>query len=118
MTAQPPDRHTVRAAHATIAVFDGQATVNVSIRGEYDLASAPASEEVIEHVGELLGDEMRTRITVDMSGVSFFDASGINFLLRLERLAQLGSATMSVHVVDTNLRRLLGIVGLERMLGP
>jgi anti-anti-sigma factor len=70
---------------------------------------------VIEHVGELLGARPRP-VRIDLSAVSFFDAAGIRFLLQVERLAELSSTTSTVRDPRPDVRRLLEMVGLQRML--
>jgi anti-sigma B factor antagonist len=106
---------TCRAHHASFTVFDHGDSIDVALRGEFDLSTADASQLVLEHVGELLGAAPRP-VSIDLSAVSFFDASGIRFLLQLEQLADLGSTTSIVQNPTADVRRLLDMVGLQRLL--
>jgi anti-anti-sigma factor len=110
-----PERFTCDAHHASFVVFDRGDSIDVALRGEFDLSSTEASQLVLEHVGELLGAGPRP-VCVDLSAVSFFDAAGIRFLLQIERLAELGSTTSVVQNPSPDVRRLLDIVGLQRMM--
>jgi anti-sigma B factor antagonist len=61
-----------------------QATATVRLRGDVDLATAPALQHRLE---ALLGDGVRT-LVVDMGGVPFCDMPGLNALLSVQaRLA-------------------------------
>jgi anti-anti-sigma factor len=111
----PPGRFTSSAHHGTFIVVDHPDVLDVALRGEFDLSSTDASQKVIEHVGELLGSTPHP-VRVDLSDVSFFDAAGIRFLLQIERLAELASTTSLVVNPSPDIRRLLEIVGLQRML--
>ncbi len=104
-----------RAPHGLFIVKNETGAIDVTLRGEFDLSGNDASQFVIEHVGELL-DAVPRPIAVEMSAVSFFDAVGIRFLLQLERLAELCSTTSTVRNATPEVRRLLDVVGLQRML--
>ena len=110
-----PEQFTCRAPHGTFVVEEQPDAIDVSLCGEFDLSSTDASQRVIEHVGELVGNTRRP-VRVDMSSVSFFDAAGIRFLVQLRRIAEFGSTTASVQNPSPDVRRLLTIVGLERIL--
>ncbi len=101
--------------HGVLVVCDLSDIVEVRLRGEFDLASADAAQLVVEHVGELVGDAPRP-IVVEMSDVTFFDAVGLRFLLRLENLATLASTIFKVTKATPETLLLLRIVELDRML--
>lgn len=109
------ERFTCRAPHGTFVVVDCPNAIDVALRGEFDLSSTGPSQQVIEHVGELLGGTPRP-ICIEMSAVSFFDAAGIKFLLQLERLAHLAGTTSSVQHPNRDVYRLLELVGCQRMV--
>jgi anti-anti-sigma factor len=106
---------TFRAAHTTFVVCDTPKTVDVSLRGEYDLSSTDTSELVIELVADLLVKTPRP-VILDLSAVSFFDAAGIKFLLRVHRVAQLAGTTARVHNPTADVRRLFELVGLSTFI--
>ncbi len=110
-----PKRSTFRSAHTTFVVCDNPEKIEVVLGGEYDLSSTDASALVIELVGDLVGNTPRP-VVVDLSAVSFFDAAGIKFLLRIDRVAQLVSRRARVKGPVPDVRRLLEIVGLGTMV--
>ncbi|MFB7868026.1 STAS domain-containing protein [Streptomyces sp. NPDC056069] len=92
---------------------DGTDGTVIAVAGELDLTSCPTLEEVTR---QALSDGAPLRL--DMSGVTFMDSSGLNFLLRLRRrLAEGGS-----RLVLTGLReapmRLLTLTGADAILLP
>jgi anti-anti-sigma factor len=56
----------------------------LSVDGELDLSSVPVLAQHIE--GQLGGD--RKALTLDLSGVSFMDSSGLRLLIELNERAQ------------------------------
>lgn len=53
--------------------------------GEIDLATAPVLVEAVESD---LGPPGPTRVVIDLSEVSFIDSSGLNALVRLQRVLE------------------------------
>jgi anti-sigma B factor antagonist/stage II sporulation protein AA (anti-sigma F factor antagonist) len=115
MTAGGPNTNTFRTTHATFVVCDYAQAVEVEVRGEYDLSCTDASKLVLELVGELIGDKPRP-VIVDLAAVSFFDAAGIKFLLRIARIAQLADTSARVRDPNPDVRRLLELLGLGMMV--
>lgn len=115
VTADQDDAFVCRAPHGTLIVHDNAQAVEVHLRGEFDLSSTEASTQVIERVAQSIADRPRP-VIVDMSGVSFFDAAGVRVLQRLDRIADLASATMLVANPPRNVCRLLELVGLDDLL--
>jgi anti-anti-sigma factor len=114
MTASPDDRFTVRAPHGSFVVHDGVDSIDVILRGEYDISSDEPSQAVLEVVGELLGYKPRP-VAVDLAQLSFIDAAGIRFVLRLERLAEMASTKIRVSDANRNIHRLFAVVDLDRL---
>ena len=115
MTASLPDTFTCRAPHITFVVRHSDSSVEIALRGEFDLSSTDASIEVVEYVTERLAETPRA-LVVNMSGVTFFDAAGIKFLVRLEATAKLVSTTFDVRNPNRDVRYLLEVVGLSQLL--
>lgn len=115
MTTSDRKAATFRAPHTTFTVCDEPERIEVELRGEYDLSSADASQLVIELVGDLI-DEACRPVIVDLAAVSFFDAAGIKFLRRVDRVARLGSTSLCVRNPSADVRRLLEIVELGAMV--
>ncbi|MFB4315953.1 STAS domain-containing protein [Actinomadura sp. 21ATH] len=81
--AGPFERGTRPAGEAVGPAFFGVAWREgwavVSVRGELDLASAPGLDE---HVSQVVRLHVPPLVAVDLSGVEFFDSSGLNALIR------------------------------------
>jgi anti-anti-sigma factor len=104
-----------KARHAKFVVRESGRTVKLEIHGEYDLACGDAAKTSSEHVAERLSREMDT-LVVDLSAMTFFDAAGIAYLLRLEHIARIVSADYRVEGANSTVRRLLEIVELDHVL--
>jgi len=90
-------------------------TVEIFLRGEFDLSSIHASQEVLEFAAERVAEKRRP-VVVDLASLTFFDAAGIKFLVRLETVAGIASTTFCVRNASRDIRRLIEIVGLEKLL--
>lgn len=115
MTATPPDSFVCRAPHIIFVVRHDHAHVEVALRGEFDLSSIDASVQIVEYVTECITETPRALI-VDLAAVTFFDAAGIKFLVRLAETAKLMSTTFDVRNPTRDVRRLLDVVGLRELL--
>jgi anti-anti-sigma factor len=115
VTASPPDTFVCRAPHIVFLVRHNESSVEVSLRGEFDLSSTTASIQVIEYVTERIAEAPRA-LVVDMSGVTFFDAAGIKFLVRLKDTAKLVSTTFDVRSPRRDVRNLLAVLGLSELI--
>ena len=102
-TVQPPLYSRVRAeAGVTVA----------ELAGELDLASAPALRE------QLLGLLRRgsSRLVLDLSRVSFCDASGLAVLVGTSHRARRQGGFLRLAAVPQQAVRVLGLTGLDRHL--
>ena len=82
------------------------------VRGEIDVATAPG---VRERLFGLLRSGMGL-VIVDLSGVSFCDASGLGVLVGGHRRALMLGVTLRLTAASPALARLLRIHGLDRVL--
>lgn len=73
----------VRQARIAIREQARGATLVLSIEGELDISTVPALEQQIETI-----DESPTTLTLDLSGLTFMDSSGLRFLIELNGRAQ------------------------------
>jgi len=82
------------------------------LAGELDLASAPALRE------QLLGLLRRgsSRLVLDLSRVSFCDASGLAVLVGTGRRARLLGGFQRLAAVSPHVARVLNLTGLRRHL--
>jgi anti-sigma B factor antagonist len=92
----------------------------VTVRGELDLASAPKLQEVLDRVHAHLHPALfKTPLVVDMSGVTFVDATGLRALVAAARRGRRhGQGTVLRDPSPATLRlldltRLLGVFSIE-----
>jgi anti-sigma B factor antagonist len=89
----------------------GPATA-VSVRGELDLASVPAVDDVL--MGLIEHDT--SEILVDLGDVEFMDVAGLRALLNVRQAARERGHTVKVTNVSRQVNRLLEIVGKRELL--
>jgi anti-anti-sigma factor len=82
------------------------------LTGELDIASAPALRD------QLLGllRPGSSRLVIDLSGVSFCDASGLEVLVNTARRARLLGGFLRLAAVSPQVGQVLNITGLHRHL--
>ena len=87
--------------------------VTAVLSGEVDHHHARA---IMDELDRLADTALPRRLTLDLSGVSFMDSSGIAVLLRAYRRArELDGAVRVVHVPD-QAWKVLRAAGLERLM--
>lgn len=86
--------------------------VILSIRGEIDIASAPALEREL-HGAErpLLG-----RIVLDLAELDFIDSTGIRVLLNAQKRAESNGHLLFITNVPASAERLFTLTGLDAHL--
>src|SRR4051794_1741957 len=82
----------------------------IAMHGELDIATT-ASLRV--RILTILKDTTAP-VIVDLSGVSFCDASGISMLLGVRRRARLHGLTITLAAPRSNVAKLLRVTGLDR----
>ena len=83
--------------------------VRIAVSGELDLATAPLlAAELARHTGR--------PVELDLRSVSFMDSSGIQLLLDAHAAAAGTLDPLRITHASTEVRRLLGLVGMERLL--
>ncbi|MBC6459899.1 STAS domain-containing protein [Actinomadura sp. HBU206391] len=87
----------------------------VALRGEIDIATTPALRE---RLNDALGSRARSprRLIIDLSGVTFCDASGLALLIGTQRRARLLGTRVSLVAPRSQVVKLLQITGLRRSL--
>ena len=103
-----PDR--TETADLRVAVFPGSPLV-VEIRGEIDIQSAPGLRDELLRVIRRCGP----RLDLDLAGVTFMDCAGLNVLLATRRRALLEQGSVRVVRASPRVRRLISLLGLERV---
>lgn len=87
--------------------------MTAALSGEIDHHGARA---VIESLDRAIADSLPTRLTLDLSGVTFMDSSGIAVLIRAKRrMDELGGRLRAVSI-PVQPRRVLDAAGLGRII--
>jgi anti-anti-sigma factor len=84
--------------------------VNVTISGEIDIATSQDMRDA------LAAEPGPAHLEVDMSAVTFMDASGIGVLLAARQRAVDGGGSLTLRAPSWAVRRLTGILGLDELL--
>ena len=85
----------------------------IRLSGELDHHSAKG---LLRRLDQEIEKALPTQLTLDLSGVTFMDSSGIALLLRARRrMEALGGNLMVCHVPD-QARRVLDAAGIDRLI--
>ena len=96
-----------------ISITGRQGAVTITLSGEIDHHGARAMMGELE---EAVATLLPRKLTLDLSGVTFMDSSGIAVLLRVHRhMTQLGG-TLTVTAIPTQPRRVLDAAGVGRII--
>ena len=82
----------------------------VSMAGELDIATA---EQAYSYLSEVI-DGRQAPVTVDLSGLTFCDASGLGVLARAARYAQQKGRQLMLTSARPSLVKIMRITGLDR----
>jgi anti-sigma B factor antagonist len=82
----------------------------VSVTGELDIATA---QQAYTFISDVI-DAWPTPVSVDMSGLTFCDASGLGALARLARHAQQAGRQLRLTAARPSLLKIMRITGLDR----
>lgn len=93
---------------------EGDASLTVVLRGEYDLASVPALTELLARA--IAVDD--ADLVVDLAQVQFMDASILGVLVRADDFLGRRSRSLWLRAPSRMARRLLEICGLTGLLDP
>lgn len=84
--------------------------VSVTISGEIDIATCRAMRDALATGPRL------AHLEVDMSAVTFMDASGIGVLLEARQRAVDAGGSLTLRAPSRAVRRVTGILGLDEVL--
>ncbi len=84
--------------------------VTVTITGEIDIATSQAMQDA------LATGPGPAHLEVDMSAVTFMDASGIGVLLAARQRAVDGGGSLTLRAPSWAVRRVTGVLGLDELL--
>jgi anti-sigma B factor antagonist len=83
----------------------------VSVAGELDIATA---EQAYSYISEVI-DERPAPVTVDLSGLTFCDASGLGALARIARHAREAGRQLMLTSARPSVLKIMRITGLDRL---
>lgn len=87
---------------------------NVRLAGAVDVETAPALRA---ELAELISTASPgTELSVDLSGVSVLDSSGLSALIRAHRMATAKDARLTLTGLPDHVARMLNITGLDLLL--
>jgi anti-sigma B factor antagonist len=80
------------------------------VTGELDIATA---EQAYSYISEII-DGRLAPVTVDLSGLTFCDASGLGVLARAARYARQKGRQLTLASARPSLQKIMRITGLDR----
>jgi anti-sigma B factor antagonist len=83
----------------------------IAVHGELDITTTASLRD---RILTLLKDTTPTTMIIDLSGVSFCDASGLALLIGAQRRARLHGVTIALAAPRPNVAKLLRTTGLDR----
>jgi anti-sigma B factor antagonist len=83
----------------------------VSVTGELDIATA---EQAYAYISEVI-DSWPTPVSVDLSGLTFCDASGLGVLAKIARHARQAGRQLKLTSVRPSLLKIMRLTGLDGM---
>jgi anti-anti-sigma factor len=89
---------------------DDRATV-IAVRGELDLASAPALEEALNRAGDAGG-----LVILDLRELEFMDSTGLGLLVRTNQRAAESGVRFALVKGRQQVQRLLSLTGVGERL--
>lgn len=110
----------MRSAQATLSVdvrrVTDPTTVELRLTGELDVTTSPLLQTVVEQVLTARRTRHATLLVVDMSGVSFADASGISPLLLARALLGRRGGRCELRHCRRGVLRLLRLLELSDLV--
>jgi anti-sigma B factor antagonist len=89
---------------------DGDGNQIISVTGELDVATA---EQAYAYISDVI-DTWPTPVSVDLSGLTFCDASGLGALARIARHARQAGRQLRLTAARPSLLKIMRITGLDR----
>jgi anti-sigma B factor antagonist len=89
---------------------DGDGNQIISVTGELDIATA---EQAYTYISDMI-DAWPAPVSVDLSGLTFCDASGLGALARTARHARQAGRQLKLTAARPSLVKIMRITGLDR----
>jgi anti-anti-sigma factor len=93
---------------------DGDGNQIISVTGELDIATAEQAYAYISDVIDAWLGESPAPVSVDLSGLTFCDASGLGALARIARHARQAGRQLRLIAARPSLLKIMRITGLDR----
>jgi anti-sigma B factor antagonist len=93
---------------------DGDGNQIISVTGELDIATAEQAYAYISDVIDAWLGESPAPVSVDLSGLTFCDASGLGALARTARHARQAGRQLRLTAARPSLLKIMRITGLDR----
>jgi anti-anti-sigma factor len=95
-------------------VTDGDGNQIISVAGELDIATAERAYAYISDVIDTWLGESPAPVSVDLSGLTFCDASGLGALARTARHARQAGRQLRLTAARPSLLKIMRITGLDK----
>ena len=102
----------VRPPEFTCRATLDQREATLALTGELDMSTAP---QLSRSLAEIL-DHQPEHVTLELGGLAFIDSSGLTLLVRTSNRLQERDGALSLAHPTPPVRRVLEIVGLDRLL--
>lgn len=96
-----------------ITVSSQNSALTIALSGEIDHHGA---REMMAQLDLAIAERLPARLTLDLSGVTFMDSSGIAVLLRARRQMQRTGGLVRVVSIPAQARRVLDAAGVGRLI--
>ena len=84
----------------------------IRLSGELDHHSAKG---LLRRLDQEIEKALPTQLTLDLSGVTFMDSSGIGLIMGRYRLMQLEGGSLSITGASERLRKVMRMAGLDKL---
>ncbi len=97
----------------TVNVDEGnERNINVSLSGEIDAYTAPKIRDSLVPASEIMG----TRMTIDLTEVSYMDSTGLGVFVGLFKTLRANEGDLQLVGLSDRLQRLFEITGLSEIM--
>lgn len=96
-----------------ITVTSRDSELTIALSGEID---HHAARELMAQLDQAIAERVPARLTLDLSGVTFMDSSGIAVLLRARRQLGHNGGVLRVVNIPAQARRVLDAAGIGRLI--
>ena len=96
-----------------ITVSTQDSGLTIALSGEIDHHGA---REMMSQLDSAIAERLPRQLTLDLSGVTFMDSSGIAVLLRAQRQLAHTGGSLRVTAVPAQARRVLDAAGIGRII--